>query len=180
MININLSGVKNVFRPINLFNINVLADKSRVKESDKKFDMGKIELISPISCFYENPDFDIEKPTTNPTLVIPFYDVVLKLIIDFDFTDTQFKVFKSNLGLKEARNKSELIEGVISKRDNITRSDSRYRLGFRSVYYVLNNNLEDISYEYVWELNKILKPFFTSYCYKERFITGLSLDGNKC
>ncbi|TCI93596.1 hypothetical protein [Tenacibaculum sp. M341] len=180
MINISFGGIKNTLSSISLISFKFEINKNKVEQYNNEFDWGKVELIAPISRFYEIPDFDVENSTMNPDLVIPFYNVVMKLIIDFDFTDGEFEYFKSNLGLKEARNKSELIEGVITKKDNITRNDSRYRLGFRSVYYILNNNLEDISYEYVWELNKILKPFFTSYKHKELFVTGLSLNENKC
>ena len=116
MININFSGIKNTLSSISLMNFNFEINKNRIPECDNEFDWGKMELISPISCFYENPDFDIENPTINPELVIPFYNVVIKLIIDFDFTDKEFEYFKSNLGLKDARNKLELIEGVISKK----------------------------------------------------------------
>lgn len=177
MININFNGIRNSFGSINLININF--DRTQKKYSistfrKKEFDFGKYIVISKYANFCSLSDFEVPDATMNKLLVESFYNVAIKLTKDFEFTDSQFEYFKNNFLAKGVVNKFELIEYMTIEKIQINRNDSRYYLGFRSIYSVINDNSEIISYEYLAKINKMLEPFFSSYKHKELLTFGLS------
>lgn len=177
MININFNGIKNSFGSNSLINFNFDLKKRNqlsFSKNEKEFDYGKYHMISNYYNFSSLPHFEILDSTMNQLLVRRFYNVAIKLTKDFEFTDSQFEYFKNNFLAKNTKNKLDLIEYLITEREQNNRNDSRYYLGFRSVYCVLNNNLETISYEYLVEINRILEPFFSSYKHTELLTFGLS------
>jgi len=174
MINISFSGIKNSFGSINLINIYLYNKQRNSKISKKKIDFGQNISISYYESFYSLPHFEIPDATMNKLLVESFYNVAIKLTKDFEFTDSQFTYFKNNFLAKTATNKYELIEYLTTEKMKIKRNDSRYCLGFRSVFSVIHDNLEIVNCEYLAEINEMLKPFFSFYKHKELLIFGLS------
>ena len=177
MININFNGIKNSFGSNRLINLNFDLKKRNLpkfNETEKEFDYGKHHMISNYHNFSILPHFEILESTMNKLLVERFYNVAIKLTKDFEFSDSQFEYFKNTFLAKNVKNKLDLIEYLTTEREQKNRNDSRYYLGFRSVYFVLNNNLENVNYEYLAEINKILEPFFSSYKHTELLTFGLS------
>ena len=177
MININFNGIKNSYGSVGLMNFIFNFKKVNLLKSNKnenEFDSGKHHLISNYSSFCSLPDFEVQNPTMNKLLIRSFYDVVIKLTKDFEFTVSQFDYYKKNFLAINARNKLELIEFLIVERENIKPNDSRYYLGFRSIFFVLNNNSEIVNYEYLEGINNMLEPFFSSFKHKELLTFGLS------
>lgn len=176
MLNINFSGIKNSFGTINLINISLDGKKNSTRDlikSTKEFDYGKNQILMNFSNFCGLPHFEIANATMDKLLVRSFYDVIIKLTNDFDYTISQFEYFKNNLLAKGVKTKTELVGYLITEREQINQNDSRFYLGFRSIYSVLNNNIENVSYEYLAEINQMLAPFFVSYKHKE-LLFGLS------
>lgn len=177
MININLSGVRNTFGSFSLFNFNFInsnGEKHKKEvQKNEKIDFGKNHIISIYSRFCSLPDFQVENPTMNKILVHSFYNVAIKLTKDLDLTDSQFNYYKKNFLAKNVRDKSDLIEYLINEKLRINKNDSRYYLGFRSIYFILNQNINIINYKYLSEINKMLTPFFISFKHKELLIFGL-------
>jgi hypothetical protein len=172
MINFNLGGFENNFISINVLNLNILSKNfvSPDNNKNKSFNLYKLHLLSLISKLYEFPHFEIDNPKMNIELVKSFYDVAIKLTIDLDVTPSQFEYYKLNFGAKNISGEPELTEYLINQRNNISTNDSRYLLGFRSIYFILRENIEKIDCEYFLQIIKMLKPFFVSYKYKELFI----------
>ena len=177
MININFNGIKNSFGSVGFMNFNFnlrKGNKLKFNKTETEFDWGKHYLISKYSSFCSLPHFEIHNSTMDKLLVRSFYNVAIKLTKDFEFTKSQFDYYKKNFLARNVRNKLELIEFLIVEREKIKRNDSIYYLGFRSIYCVLNNNSEIVSYEYIAEINRMLEPFFSSFKHKELLIFGLS------
>tara|TARA_Y100000589_G_scaffold330539_1_gene380493 strand:+ start:252 stop:788 length:537 start_codon:yes stop_codon:yes gene_type:complete len=172
MINFKLGSFENSFVSINVLNLNVLSKNNISTDSNKtnSFDLYKLHLLSLISKLYETSHFEVDNPTMNIELVKSFYNVAIKLTIDLDVTPSQFEYYKLNFGAKNISGKSELTEYLINQRNNISTNGSRYLLGFRSVYFILRENIEKIDCEYFLQIIKMLKPFFVNYKHKELFI----------
>jgi len=175
MININFNGIRNSFGSFSLINFNFYKKTKKQHNpivTKKESNFGQHFLISYYANFCILPDFQVPDSTMNKLLVERFYNVAIKLTKDFEFTESQFDYFKNNFRAKSVNNKFELIEFLTTEKIQINRNDSRYYLGFRSIYSVINDNSDKMSYEYLAEINEMLEPFFSSYKHKELLIFG--------
>lgn len=148
-------------------------EESGLRYQGDYFTLEKLQLISPYAHFCALPDFEIEEPTVNKYLTIPFYDAAIKLVNDLEYSDNDFDFCKKNYLANHTQNKSELVDFLSEQKYNIQQNDSRYYLGFRSFYFALRQNLSKINYEYLVGLNRIISPFYLTYKHKELFTPGL-------
>jgi len=137
----------------------------------------KSMLLLPISRFYLIPDFEVENATMNDCMLASYFAVVNKILIDFEI-EKDFSYHAENFGFKKAQTKKELIMLLKNEQLSPSRNDSRYRLGFRSISSIINDNISTIKPSYIKEINLILEPFFLNYRHKELFIPGLELRNN--
>jgi len=133
----------------------------------------KMLLLRPISRLYELPEFDDDE--TSKQFTDSFYDVVIKLTRELTINENEFRYFKINLTTENIENKDQLIGWLIRERKCPSRNDSRYLLGFRSIWYILKNNLDKVDGKYISDINSRLRPFFASYRHKTILIPGISL-----
>ena len=73
---------------------------------------------------------------------------------------------------KTVTNIKELIHFLELQKSNFKRNDSRYRLGFRSLWFIINENLSSITLEDIANFNKKLKPFYKYYAHPNRLVFG--------
>lgn len=135
----------------------------------------KTLLLRPVyqlSLMSENRDFNIEEATMNNELVIAFYELAIKLTKELSLTNERFEYYKKNFGTRSANNKIELVNFLQSQKANIIRNDSRYKMGFRSIYTILNDNLDKLDVDYILSINKQLQPFYSIYKRHELLISG--------
>ena len=149
--------------------------KSNQKHLDNK--MYKLWLLLPIARLYEMPYFEIEESTMNEKLVDAYFNVLIKLLRKFDFGNQRsIKYHAGNLNVSNAENKDQILGSVLREKKYPTRNDSRYRMGFRSIYILLYDNIDKIDVFYILEINSMLKPFFNAYKNKELLIPGLDMN----
>jgi|GEM_PF-3945556 len=139
----------------------------------------KLQLIAPYAHFCALPDFEIEEPTMNKYLTAPFYDAAKRIVNDLKYSATEFDYCKKNYLADNARTKLELIDFLSEQKYNPQQNDSRYYLGFRSFYFAFRQNIGEIDFDYIAEINKIMTPFYVSYKHKELFIAGLDFIDKK-
>lgn len=170
-----LLGSKFIKDNLGSFNIRELLKKeqARVRNDGDLLTLEKLQVISPFASFCALPDFEVDNPTMNISLVVPFYNAAKRLVYDLKYTSDEFNYCKRNYMVNDVSDKLELLDYLSMERDNITRNDSRYYMGFRSFYFALRQNLNKIDLEYIAGINKILTPFYLSYKHKELFIPGL-------
>lgn len=137
--------------------------------------ISKSMLLMPISRFYLIPEFEIENSTMDQSLLNAYFEVVFKLIHDFGIKVENFEYHARNFGFPTVDNQDNLLIELNKEQKDPSRNDSRYRLGFRSIWVILNDNIDVINPNYIGEINKILTPFFLHYKHKELFIPGLEL-----
>ena len=100
-----------------------------------------------------------------------FYDVAIKLTEELPIK-CHFRYYADNFSAYDVRNVGQLIEFFKFNKENVNRDDSRYRMGFRSIWVILDDNLANIDEFYICEINKLLQPFFMLYAHKELLIPG--------
>lgn len=135
----------------------------------------KTILLRPVyqlSIMSENRDFNIEEATTNKELVVTFYNLAIKLTKELSLTDKRFDYYKRNFGAYNTNNKNELVVHLQFQKANITKNDSRYQMGFRSIYTILDDNFDKIDADYILSINKQLQPFYSVYKRHELLIPG--------
>ena len=179
MIYINFSVFNIKFDLKSIFNLNFIynrAQSARIGLECEEREIMKSRLIRPLASFYCHPNFEVNQIITNEILLESFYKVAIKLTNDFEMSKSQFDYYKKNFGAHYVDNRIELTCYLTNQSLYEQRSDARYYLGFRSVYFILYNNLEKINYNYCLEINKLLKPFFDSYKCKDLLVSRLALD----
>jgi hypothetical protein len=157
----------------------IFKNSIHVKKNQTYLDnkMYKLMFLLPIARFYEMPDFEIEESTMNKKLVDAYFNVLIKLLREFDFGNQRsIKYHAGNLNVSNAENKDQILGSVLREKKYPTRNDSRYRMGFRSIYTLLYDNIDKIDAFYIMEINSMLKPFFNAYNHKELLIPGLELN----
>jgi hypothetical protein len=139
--------------------------------------ISKACLLLPIARFYELPHFETENPIMNKELVNSYLDVAIKLVSEFDLGDKNlFKYHARNFMAPNVQNKDQLLGYLLREREYPIHNEARYRLGFRSIYVLLYDNIDKIDTFFISNINSILEPFFKSYRHKELFIPGLALN----
>ena len=93
-----------------------------------------------------------------------FFDAAIKFVTELKFTEEQARYIASNFdsGLKYIK-PEELIEKLREIQQNGDTDSTYYiMLGFRSLWFLLNNNKDNVSLIFVDEVTEILHPFFLS------------------
>ncbi|GAO31729.1 hypothetical protein [Geofilum rubicundum] len=148
-------------------------EEETLKKEGEFVTLEKLQMISPFSVFCTLPDFEVDNPTTNENLVLPFYDAAMRLICDLSYSPDEFNYCAKNFQAQNVADKLDLIDFFSLQKNFVAQNDSRYRLGFRSFYFALRQNLDNIDFDYIASINKTLAPFYLNYKHKELFIPGL-------
>jgi hypothetical protein len=150
---------------------------SRFNERKEQDNLSKIGLLLPISRLYLIPNFDIEEPTLNKDLLNSYFEVVIKLLNDFDLGDkSNFNYHVSNFLASSVHNKDQLLGYLTREKEHPTQNNGRYLLGFRSISVILEDNLDKIDVHYISNINSKLQPFFSSFKHKDLLVLGLSIN----
>ena len=136
-------------------------------EKKPEFDLHKNYLLDNICCLYEIPKFNIDNPTMNKELLTTLYEVSIDLLLKFHKSDkNNIEYIASNYSIK-TNDVHSLIDFLEKELRSPSRNDGRYRMGFRSVYILISNNLEEIEVNELKDILNKLTPFFKSYVHKE-------------
>lgn len=123
-------------------------------------------VLFKVGRLYSTPDFTGENPTMDTSLIEPFYDVLIDLINELGIEEKD-KSYIENTLLIKFDDADDLVRLLRVERNYPNRNDSRYRLGFRIVYFLLDNNIETLNDAYFDEIFFQLIPFFERYEDKE-------------
>ena len=126
----------------------------------------KRHILSDIAMLHQIPEFDIPNATTDRYLVDIFSAVTIEALIKFKVSKSELEYICGNHSCKVS-SKTELIRHIENARRNLYRNDSRYRLGFRTLSYLITYNIDKISVEELKTLMNRLRPFFSVYSRKE-------------
>lgn len=137
----------------------------------------KLALLESMSPLYLFPEFTIENATESPELVIPFYNFAIELTQKYMVNERSLDDYINNFTMENSHPKSvtnidELIHFLESQKNNIKRNDSRFERGFRSIWFILKENLSNITLEDIANFNKKLNPFYKYYKYPNRLVFG--------
>lgn len=138
----------------------------------------KTLLLKPVyqlSIMSDNKHFNIEEATMNNELVMAFYELAINLTKELSLTDERFEYYKKNFGTHSANDEIELVNFLQSQKANIIKNDLRYEMGFRSIYTILNDNINKLDVNYILSINKQLQPFYSVYKRHELLISGCIL-----
>lgn len=126
----------------------------------------KIEFFQKLSPLFLSKSYSIEKATEHPEMVNFFYDLATYLTKKLPLRDHTVPFFISNFTAKYSSDITiktipELLDYFNTQKQTITRKDIPYSLGFRSIYFILNENFKDIQEEDIEEVNNRLQIFYT-------------------
>lgn len=126
-------------------------------------------LLQPISRLYTLPEFTVDRATSDSTLIRVFYELAIKLTKELPISPKSFAYYRDNYIPSSLRdgihNEAQLIDYLGWEMEKPARNDGRYRMGFRSIYYILDQNIDQIKVAYICEINKKLAPFYKVYRY---------------
>lgn len=128
----------------------------------------KETLIQAISQLYLHNHFELnENDYANK---VSFYTVALQVLNDFDFDKSKqqhmISYIAGNFGDSSINNKFDLIIHL-NKQLCGTDPVSYRSLGFRSIWWLLDNNKDNLTLDYVSEIVRLLLPFFDGFKCKE-------------
>ena len=136
------------------------------KDIKPVYDYEKNYMLANICKLYESPNFEIENPTMNRTLINIMYDLSIELLLRYTVPNHRMRYITKNYSINTS-NKLTLINGLEEERNNPDRHDSRFRMGFRNVFILISDNLEKIEKAELKEILNQLKPFFNNYSRKD-------------
>jgi hypothetical protein len=144
--------------------IKLLFGKNKNEES---FDLEKYYMLCNIGRLYEIPDFEIDNPTMNEELINVFYDLSIELLLRYNtLSEDRMRYLARNYSV-DTSDRITLIEELEKERRSPSRHDSRYLLGFRSIYVILSDNIDGIDKQELIQILAKLKPFFNNFSHKE-------------
>ena len=137
----------------------------------------KSALLESMSPLYLFPEFTIENATESPELIVPFYDLAIELTQKYSVNERSIDHYITNFTMenshpKSVKNLDELVNFLELQKSNFKRNDSRFTLGFRSIWFIINENLSIITLEDIASFNKKLKPFYKYYAHPNRLVFG--------
>ena len=125
------------------------------------------------------PKFNTDTATSDPRLVRNFYELAIRLTDELPIKPENFAYYRDNYVPYSFRdvitNKAQLIDYLDWEMKKPSRNDSRYQMGFRSVYFILNQNIDRIAAAYIIMIHKKLAPFYNIYRYPALLIPGCEL-----
>jgi hypothetical protein len=119
----------------------------------------KTLFLGNVAGLYAHPRFNVEEPTMNPRLLSTFYDIAIDVTKTLTIREENFSYYKGNYSAHNVENKTQLLSFLALQKENPQRHDSRYMMGFRSVYFILWQNIDKIDATYMEHLNAKLAPF---------------------
>lgn len=130
------------------------------------FDLEKNYMLTNICRLYEIPEFEIENPTMDKKLINILYDISIELLLKYEVQhDHRMQYIARNYSVNTS-DRITLINALKEERNNPNRHDSRYRMGFRSVYVLISDNIDCIQKEELRQILARLNPFFDNYRHK--------------
>ncbi len=127
----------------------------------------KLRLINIFARLGQFPEYSIVNPNQNKTLIDSFYKTMIKLISELFLDDKYFDYFKTNLTRISVENKEQLIGCLKKEMENPQRNDSKFLLGFRSIHFILRENIDKINVSYIDSIYDSLNPFVDNHKRKE-------------
>lgn len=142
-------------------------------------DYAKILLLYPIMQLAQSPDyFDIQRLKDDyPKYKRKFFSCVIDMIDELDIDDeNRLNYIAENIlgpiKFSNKRDVTDFLEQELTK-ENL---DMRFlSLGFRSIYFLLDDNINQITVEYIRSINKKLYPFFVLFKNKELLLEGYGI-----
>lgn len=136
------------------------------------------DLLYPISELYLFPrDIDMQgAPEAQQALRKSFYSSMVKLLIDFEIhlKPNDLSYIAKNLGCQPS-SIEKLINELGVKQNNVE-NNMYHTLGFRSIHYILHYNVAYIKPNYIYNINRMLLPFFERYRFKNRLTSWLGIS----
>lgn len=139
----------------------------RRKELDPVYDYEKNYMLANICKLYEIPDFEIENPTMNSTLINIMYDLSIELLLKYTVVPKHRMEYIAKNYSVYTSDRLTLINELKKMRNNPERHDSRFRMGFRSVFVLISDNIENIDKFELKEILYKLRPFFENYSHRD-------------
>lgn len=139
---------------------------NKTYKNEDPLEWKKRHMLLNINRLYELPNFSVSNATTNSKLVNLFYCVSIDVILTCNI-DSNHIGFVSRNYLLDCDHKSILAYKLNRLRFNMERNDSRYTLGFRSLSFILHENIENLTVTYIQEKLDQLRPFFSCYSHSE-------------
>lgn len=116
------------------------------------------KTMNLIQNLYLFTNSDESKFNSRDLHIKPFFETAIQLLSDFDYKEDRIRYISGNFGCRTS-DKEELVKFLVEK-ENTTSSDSYKILGFRSIWVMLNDNLEKIDALYMDSVNRKLSAFF--------------------
>ncbi len=122
------------------------------------------EHLRMIEQLYLHPFFTIDKESR--ILIDCFYDVSVDVTRKWSVNAKLQPYFISNF-FNGLSSREQLVKRFIHEKRMPTRNDSRYMMGFRSLWFVLRENRDKLSADYTAQIISKLEPFFSNFMYKQ-------------
>ena len=133
-------------------------------------------LLYPIYRLATIPEFRIDTTTSGSRLVRVFYELAIKLTDELPIKAENFAYYRDNYipyALRDdITDKAQLIDYLDWEMKKPAPDDSRYRLGFRSIYFILDQNIDQIDVMYISTIHKKLALFYNAYRHPALLIPG--------
>lgn len=123
-------------------------------------------MLTNIRRLYEISDFELKNPTMNKQMINILYDLSIELLLRYDLTPNHRIRYVASNYSKNTDNTIDLISALSEERNNPQRHDSRYRMGFRSIFVLISDNINKIHKNELQDILNKLKPFFENYSHK--------------
>ena len=125
------------------------------------------------------PKFNTDTATSDPRLVRNFYELAIRLTDELPIKPENFAYYRDNYVPYSFRdvitNKSKLIDYLDWEMKKPAPDNGRYQMGFRSIYFILNQNIDRIDVAYISTIHKKLALFYNLYRYPALLIPGCEL-----
>lgn len=112
----------------------------------------------------------------DPRLAHAFYDTLEELVrqYGFPFNDpAQLRYLKGNFPGFHGITQPDFLDFLNKSKTNLQRNASRFQLGMRIIYVILDTHIENITIDELQLINRSLEPFYCLYAHPELFIPGL-------
>lgn len=141
--------------------------RRREKVLTPEVEWEKRYMLTNICRLYEFQQYEIDNPTMDKKMINIMYDLSIELLLRYDVREhCRMEYIASNYSVRTI-DRMALINALEDERDNPKRHDSRYLMGFRSVFVLISDNLRQIGREELKQILIRLRPFFDSYSHKD-------------
>lgn len=125
------------------------------------------QVLGNIARLSELPHYTIENATMDKDLMRIYFNLSIRLNKELTVLSEHFDYHKGNYQARCVENMDELI-GYLKRESTVPdRNDSRYLLGFRGVFTLLDWNRNELSNSYLLDVYDELSPFFEVFEHKQ-------------